>query len=108
MTDTYGHTRDRLEEYFDRTAARTWEALTSDAPVSRIRQTVRAGRDRMRGLILDRLPADLEARGCWTQAAAPGRCRSSQARGAWVVATDISPPARGGRGAHAGEPAAAH
>ena len=60
MTDTYLHTRDRLEEYFDRTAARTWERLTSDAPVSRIRQTVREGRDRMRALMLDRLPADLD------------------------------------------------
>jgi magnesium-protoporphyrin O-methyltransferase len=28
-------TRDRVETYFDRTATRTWERLTSDAPVSR-------------------------------------------------------------------------
>ena len=51
MTDTYSHTRHRLEEYFDRTASQTWERLTSDAPVSRIRQTVRAGRDRMRAAL---------------------------------------------------------
>ena len=42
----YDATRDRLETYFDRTAAKTWERLTSDAPVSRIRETVRRGRDR--------------------------------------------------------------
>ena len=36
-----------------------WERLTSDAPVSRIRQTVREGRDRMRALMLSRLPEDL-------------------------------------------------
>jgi hypothetical protein len=36
-----------------------WERLTSDAPVSRIRQTVREGRDRMRATMLARLPADL-------------------------------------------------
>ena len=45
--------------YFDRTATKAWERLTSDAPVSRIRQTVREGRDRMRALMLSRLPADL-------------------------------------------------
>ena len=27
-TPTYGRTRDRVEEYFDRTATRTWERLT--------------------------------------------------------------------------------
>ena len=92
MTDTYGHTRDRLEEYFDRTAARTWERLTSDAPVSRIRQTVRAGRDRMRGLILDRLPSDLDgARVLDAGCGAGPMSIELAARGARVVATDISP-----------------
>ena len=57
--DHYGATRARVEDYFDRTATRTWERLTSDAPVSRIRQTVREGRDRMRAPMLSRLPADL-------------------------------------------------
>ncbi|CAN0602716.1 unnamed protein product, partial [Ectocarpus sp. 12 AP-2014] len=56
---TYAATRDRVEDYFDRTATRTWERLTSDAPVSGIRATVRAGRDRMRDLILAQLPTDL-------------------------------------------------
>ena len=54
--DSYASTRARLETYFDRTAAKTWERLTSDAPVSRIRQTVREGRDTMRAAILARLP----------------------------------------------------
>ena len=57
MADTYIDTRDRLEDYFDRTAARAWERLTSDAPVSRVRQTVREGRDRMRALMLSRIQA---------------------------------------------------
>jgi len=48
----YAATRDRVEDYFDRTATKTWERLTSDAPVSGIRATVRAGRDRMRALML--------------------------------------------------------
>ena len=48
MSDTYSDTRGRLETYFDRTASETWARLTSDAPVSKIRQTVREGRDQMR------------------------------------------------------------
>lgn len=91
MIDTYGDTRDRLEQYFDRTAARTWERLTSDAPVSRIRQTVRAGRDRMRALMLDRLPADLDgARVLDAGCGAGPMSIELAARGAQVVATDVS------------------
>ena len=56
---SYAETRERLETYFDRTAAKTWEALTSDAPVSKIRQTVREGRDEMRMAMLSSLPDDL-------------------------------------------------
>ncbi len=58
----YSATLSRVEDYFDRSATKVWERLTSDAPVSRIRQTVREGRDRMRAIMLSRLPADL--RGC--------------------------------------------
>ena len=55
MCDTsYRERRDQLETYFDRTAAEAWARLTADAPVSRIRATVRAGRDDMRAQ-LDRL-----------------------------------------------------
>jgi magnesium-protoporphyrin O-methyltransferase len=92
MADTYTHTRDRLEEYFDRTAMRTWERLTSDAPVSRIRQTVREGRDRMRALMLDRLPADLGgARVLDAGCGAGPMSIELAARGARVIANDISP-----------------
>ena len=42
---TYTERRGQLETYFDRTAADTWAKLTSTAKVSRIRETVRAGRD---------------------------------------------------------------
>ncbi|MDG3041411.1 magnesium protoporphyrin IX methyltransferase [Roseicyclus marinus] len=91
-TPTYGATRDRVEEYFDRTATKTWERLTSDAPVSGIRQTVREGRDRMRAIMLSRLPNDLTGRrvldaGCGTGAMTEELAR----RGAEVVAIDISP-----------------
>jgi magnesium-protoporphyrin O-methyltransferase len=84
--------RGELETYFDRTAAEAWSRLTSDAPVSRIRATVRAGRDRMRATLLACLPADLTGRrildaGCGTGALALEAAR----RGATVVAIDLSP-----------------
>lgn len=94
LTDrtSYDATLGRVAGYFDGTATRTWERLTSDAPVSRIRATVRAGRDEMRALMLSRLPADLTGArildaGCGTGAATAELAR----RGAEVVAVDISP-----------------
>jgi magnesium-protoporphyrin O-methyltransferase len=91
MTD-YTTTRARVEDYFDRSATKVWERLTSDAPVSRIRQTVREGRDRMRAIMLGRLPQDLRGArvldaGCGTGAMTEALAQ----RGAEVVAVDISP-----------------
>lgn len=88
---TYEKRRGELETYFDRTAAAAWAKLTSDAPVSGIRATVRAGRDEMRATLLSYLPADLTGRrvldaGCGTGALAFEAAR----RGAEVVATDLS------------------
>lgn len=92
MPADYTQTRGRVEGYFDKTATQTWERLTSDAPVSRIRQTVRAGRDAMRALMLAQLPRDLRG-----VRVLDGGCGAGQmtaelaARGADVVAVDISP-----------------
>lgn len=92
LSQTYVQRRREIEHYFDRTAAHTWARLTSDAPVSRIRATVRAGRDRMRNTLLSWLPDDLRGRrildaGCGTGALALEAAR----RGAHVVAIDLSP-----------------
>jgi magnesium-protoporphyrin O-methyltransferase len=93
MTDiTYQERRGQIETYFDRTAAAAWARLTSDAPVGRIRTTVRAGRDRMRGTLLSWLPQNLHGMrildaGCGTGAFAIEAAR----RGAHVVAIDLSP-----------------
>jgi magnesium-protoporphyrin O-methyltransferase len=92
VTTTYQHRRGEIEHYFDRTAADTWARLTSDAPVGRIRATVRAGRDRMRATLLSWLGDDLSGRrildaGCGTGALAVEAAR----RGAEVVAIDLSP-----------------
>jgi magnesium-protoporphyrin O-methyltransferase len=89
---SYRARRGELQTYFDRTAVEAWARLTSDAPVSGIRATVRAGRDRMRATMLSWLPADLHGRrvldaGCGTGAMAVELAR----RGADVVAIDISP-----------------
>ncbi|MEM9198768.1 MAG: magnesium protoporphyrin IX methyltransferase [Pseudomonadota bacterium] len=89
---SYSATRARLEDYFDGTAAETWARLTSDAPVSRIRRTVRAGRDRMRDALLSRLPTDLRGRRVLDAGCGAGQAAAIlAARGAEVVAADISP-----------------
>ena len=92
MSDSYLERRGEIETYFDRTAAAAWSKLTSDAPVSGIRATVRAGRDRMRATLLSFLPDDLRGSrildaGCGTGALAVEAAR----RGADVTAVDISP-----------------
>jgi magnesium-protoporphyrin O-methyltransferase len=92
QNSTYLERRGELEHYFDRTAADAWSRLTSDAPVSRVRATVRAGRDTMRATLLDWLPADLRGcrlldAGCGTGALSVEAAR----RGASVVAVDLSP-----------------
>jgi magnesium-protoporphyrin O-methyltransferase len=89
---TYRTRRDQLQTYFDHTAVEAWKRLTSDAPLRGIRATVRAGRERMRNVLLDWLPADLSCArvldaGCGTGAFA----REAARRGADVLAIDLSP-----------------
>ncbi|CAN5866701.1 magnesium protoporphyrin IX methyltransferase [soil metagenome] len=88
---SYLERRGQIETYFDRTAAQAWARLTSDAPVGRIRASVRAGRDRMRETLLSWLPEDLAGArvldaGCGTGALAVEAAR----RGANVLAIDLS------------------
>lgn len=91
MATTWEQRRGELAHYFDRTASDTWARLTSDAPVSRVRETVRRGRDQMRATLLNWLPADLTGRrildaGCGTGALAVEAAK----RGAHVVAIDVA------------------
>lgn len=88
---SYQQSRTRLETYFDKTARKAWEDLTSDVPVSGIRATVRQGREQMRALLLSTLPSDMHGMrlldaGCGTGALAI----SAAQRGADVVAIDVS------------------
>lgn len=89
---SYQQRRSAVQTYFDRTAVDAWARLTSDEPVSRIRATVRAGRDEMRAMLLSWLPADMTGKrlldaGCGTGALAVEAAR----RGAHVVAIDVAP-----------------
>jgi magnesium-protoporphyrin O-methyltransferase len=90
-SQNYDQRRGQIETYFDRTASDAWARLTSDAPVSGVRKTVREGRDRMRANLLDWLPEDLTGKrildaGCGTGALA----REAAGRGAHVVAIDVA------------------
>jgi len=89
---SYLNRRGKLQDYFDRTANDAWAKLTSDAPVSGIRATVRAGRDQMRSNLINRLPESLANKrildaGCGTGALALELAK----KGAKVVAIDLSP-----------------
>jgi magnesium-protoporphyrin O-methyltransferase len=89
---TYLERRGELQTYFDRTAVDAWARLTSDAPLGRIRATVRAGRDEMRNTLLSWLPPNMSGArlldaGCGTGALSIEAAR----RGARVVAVDLSP-----------------
>ena len=91
LSHSYATSRAQLETYFDRTARDAWERLTSDAPVSGIRATVRAGRQAMRMTLLSWLPDDMAGlrlldAGCGTGALAVEAAR----RGAEVVAVDVA------------------
>jgi len=91
MSYGYVQRRGQLQTYFDRTASDAWARLTSTEPVSKIRATVRAGRDTMRAAILGFLPADMSGlrlldAGCGTGALSVAAAE----RGAEVVAVDLA------------------
>jgi magnesium-protoporphyrin O-methyltransferase len=98
-----------ITTYFDRTAATAWARLTSDAPVSGIRKTVREGRDEMRRTLAAWLPDDLTGLRVLDAGCGPGVFAIElAARGAEVVAVDVSPTLVGlAQERAAGQPGAA-
>lgn len=108
MDAAWTDTRDRLAAYFDRTAFEAWARLTSDAPVSRIRATVRAGRERTRAALLAGLPADLTGARVLDAGCGVGQLAvAAEARGAEVLGVDISDNLLGIARTHAAEAGAA-
>ena len=87
----YLQRRDKIETYFDRTALEAWKRLTSTDAVSGVRATVRAGRDAMRNVLLDRFPARLDGWRILDAGCGGGRLAWELAnRGADVVGVDLS------------------
>ena len=93
MSDSaYTRRRGEIQTYFDRTAVEAWKRFATEAPLGRIRATVREGRARMRALMLSRLPHDLAGwrildAGCGTGAMSVELAR----RGADVLGIDLAP-----------------
>lgn len=91
LQSAYDVKRENLAAYFDGTARKAWIDLTSDAKVSGIRATVRAGRDEMRSTLMSWLPEDLRRcrvldAGCGTGALST----LAACRGAEVTGVDIA------------------
>lgn len=92
LPSDYDTRREALATYFDSTARQAWIDLTSDAKVSGIRATVRAGREEMRATLLSWLPEDLRRTkvldaGCGTGAfSIAAACRGAEVTGIDVAA----------------------
>lgn len=89
---SYQRRRGEIQTYFDRTAVEAWKRFATEAPLGRIRATVREGRARMRALMLAALPQDLNGwrvldAGCGTGALSIELAR----RGADVLGVDLAP-----------------
>jgi magnesium-protoporphyrin O-methyltransferase len=88
----YTQRREAIRTYFDRTAVESWKRFAGDGPVSRIRETVRAGRARMRAEILSRFPDDLTGWRILDAGCGAGHLAVELARrGADVTGIDLSP-----------------
>jgi magnesium-protoporphyrin O-methyltransferase len=89
---TYVRRRGEIQTYFDRTAVEAWKRFATEAPLGRIRETVRQGRARMRAAMLAALPQDLTGwrvldAGCGTGAMSVELAK----RGADVLGIDLAP-----------------
>lgn len=90
LSPDWARHRTRVEGHF-RDGAGRWTHLTGDGPVSRIRATVRAGRERMRTTLSSWLPGDLSGMRILDAGCGPGVFSLELARrGARVLGVDLA------------------
>jgi magnesium-protoporphyrin O-methyltransferase len=89
---SYQTRRHQIASYFDKTAVKAWEKLTSNEPVSKIRESVRFGREKMKTHLLSLLGDDLKGTSILDAGCGTGTLAIDVAnKGAVVTAVDISP-----------------
>lgn len=93
LEQEYQDKRHQIAQYFDKTAVKAWERLTSnDESLSFIRESVREGRESMQSHILERIGENLSGKSVLDAGCGTGNLAMDLvARNASVVAVDISP-----------------
>ena len=93
LEQEYQDKRHQIAQYFDKTAVKAWERLTSkDESLSFIRESVREGRESMQRHILERIGENLSGKSVLDAGCGTGNLAMNlAARNASVVAVDISP-----------------
>ena len=93
LEQEYQDKRHQIAQYFDKTAVKAWERLTSnDESLSFIRESVREGRESMQRHILERIGENLSGKSVLDAGCGTGNLAMDlAARNASVVAVDISP-----------------
>ena len=93
LEQDYQDKRHQIAQYFDKTAVKAWERLTSnDESLSFIRESVREGRENMQRHILERIGENLSGKSVLDAGCGTGNLAMDlAARNASVVAVDISP-----------------
>ena len=91
MEASYLEKKKTLEVYFDQTALSAWEKLTSELPVSWVREKVRKGRHETLETLLSALPNNLDGQRILDAGCGTGQLTFELAlRGANVIGVDIS------------------
>lgn len=91
MAASYIKKKESLENYFDSTAFAAWDRLTSELPVSWIRERVRIGREKTRRALLSILPKKLDGYRILDAGCGTGQLAIELAnRGANVIGVDVS------------------
>ncbi|MDA9689099.1 magnesium protoporphyrin IX methyltransferase [Betaproteobacteria bacterium] len=93
LEQEYQDKRHQIAQYFDKTAVKAWDRLTSnDENLNFIRESVRKGRERMQHHILERFGENLSGKSVLDAGCGTGNLAMDLVtRNANVVAVDISP-----------------